>query len=992
MEIVGLYEERDARLGAFLEKLDLGYLRLSAGGQILGANQHSADLWDLDVADLLKGEMQLQELVGESVDLGEFFEQVQVEGSGICELSVAQLRLALRLSWDGECFEGSWELLSSEGFEAELWRAAVEALPQGINLTDESGQILYTNQAAQRLLELPEHDYHGRLIDGPEWSIIDERGEPLRAKDYASTIALREQRPVLGIKMGVLRSDDSLQWLQVDAVPLAMPGFGLVISFADVTECREQGERFCTMFDENRLVMLLIDPKGGGIIRANQAAVRFYGYSRNQLQAMGVKDLDQGSEEDVEGRLKEAWEERGHFLVEHQLANGEIRTLEVYASPMRYQGKKVLFSTTVDVTERESVQAKLRRSEKRFVEITSSIQDFLYILDTQERHAAVFGPWVGNYGFTEEYFLGFTPIEIVGEALGAVHHEANQRALAGEAVVYSSTIPSGKGQRHFQTSLTPIRDEEGVITGVLGVGRDITELVQAREEIREREARYRLLVEGSADGLFLSDVDGHFVDVNRAACVMTGYSRAELTSMQICDVDPSYPRERVAEVFGPLEPGDELTITTSIHRQCGRVIPVEIVARCFDWQGERRFVYLARDISKRLVEEKKRLEMERELVELQKNKSLALLAGGVAHDFNNILAGVLGNAELALDELNPRTEIYEMIDEIRCSALRAKELGKQMLAYSGKGQFQLAVVNPNELIAGMRQTLLALIQHRTPVIFQFTTEPPNIRVDTTQLRQIIQNLIVNADEAVGVDGRIKVRTARYRFDGDCPWIGNKSQLKAGDYALISVSDNGSGIERAELERIFEPFYSTKFTGRGLGLAASQGIMTGHEGAILVETELGGGSTFHLLFPISVEETQKAKPNEAEPAVESLSSRRRRVLLVDDEEVVLRVTRRMLERMDFSVNIARNGAEALSFLLQKEGAVDLVLLDMMMPVMDGEKTLEHIRSRWPTLPVLMCSGYNEQEMVNLHLQNGLYGFLQKPYQLSSLREKLSELLD
>jgi PAS domain S-box-containing protein len=398
------------------------------------------------------------------------------------------------------------------------------------------------------------------------------------------------------------------------------------------------------------------------------------------------------------------------------------------------------------------------------------------------------------------------------------------------------------------------------------------------------------------------------------------------------------------------------------------------------------------DITERKEAEEKRLQMERQMQQTQKLESLGVLAGGIAHDFNNLLTVILGNASLALDELPPTSPARDNLEAIEQTSLRAAELCRQMLAYSGKGQFVVETIQLGELIEDMLSLLKASISKKAILNLHLKESLPALRGDPSQIRQIVMNLVINASEALGDHaGAITLSTGLM----ECPrgylseiYLGES--LAEGVYVWLEVSDTGCGIDPETQRRIFEPFFTTKFTGRGLGLSAVLGIVRGHQGALKLYSEPGRGSTFKVLFPaIRQEQPGGVQSGEMKPAEWQGTGT---ILLVDDEESVLAVGSRMLERIGFRVLAATNGREALEIYRSRRDEIALVLLDLTMPEMDGEETFRELRRMDPGIRVVMTSGYTATEITPRFAGKRLTGFLQKPYTLAALMDCLRGPLD
>ncbi|HTS31213.1 MAG TPA: response regulator [Bryobacteraceae bacterium] len=372
----------------------------------------------------------------------------------------------------------------------------------------------------------------------------------------------------------------------------------------------------------------------------------------------------------------------------------------------------------------------------------------------------------------------------------------------------------------------------------------------------------------------------------------------------------------------------------------------------------------------------------------QKLESIGVLAGGIAHDFNNLLVGIIGGVSYALEVLPPQHDLRPVLDVAFKAGERAAHLTRQMLAYAGKGNFQVEDVDLGQMIHETWQLIQASIPSSVNVKLLVRPGLPLVRAGSAQLQQIVMNLIINAGEAIpsGRPGFIIVSTDVESVDS--PRTTWSSDLAPGEYVVLEVRDNGCGIEPANLGKIFDPFFTTKFTGRGLGLAAVHGIVRSNRGSIEVDSAPGMGSTFRVLLPVSVA-TRESRANDS--PVPPGNTKPGRILLVDDEEIVRNTTRAALEHAGHSVAVASGGLEALERLSAAPDSFSLVLLDLSMPELDGEQTLEALRLINSGLPVVICSGYSEMEVKTRFQGKAVNGFLRKPFNVRTLQETVSQVL-
>ncbi len=370
-------------------------------------------------------------------------------------------------------------------------------------------------------------------------------------------------------------------------------------------------------------------------------------------------------------------------------------------------------------------------------------------------------------------------------------------------------------------------------------------------------------------------------------------------------------------------------------------------------------------------------------------ESLGALTERIAHDFNNLMVGVLGNAEFLLETVPVDSPIRDCLTDIFEAARKAAELAKQMVSYTGKHGFSVSPIKVDEIFDDMHHPLDKGVP--THIVFRYDMEPelPTIDGDVIQLRRAVQNLVTNAREAVGsAPGVIRISTGRMRCDG-ANAVGTHSgdEIKKGDYVFIEVSDTGTGMDPNLMKRIFDPRFTTKGKGRGLGLAAVLGIVRNLNGAIEIFSNPGEGSTFRLLFPVG---SVDAPARPIGVAWSESPFEGKKALLVDDEDAIREVAKYMLDHLGFEVITATSGEEALR-ILQEQNVYDLVLLDFTMPGMDGEACFRAIRKLHPTQKVVLSSGHSEQEMTTRFSKCNLSGYIQKPYRLEQLRVVLQQAL-
>jgi PAS domain S-box-containing protein len=505
--------------------------------------------------------------------------------------------------------------------------------------------------------------------------------------------------------------------------------------------------------------------------------------------------------------------------------------------------------------------------------------------------------------------------------------------------------------------------------------------------LAESESHYRALYDQALNPIMVADGEGRYLDANHAALAFLDCSREELAGRSVWSFAPSEELARLHAEHAP----DETPLTIEAPHVVGGRIKTLLLNIVPVSQGGRTVLFgIGQDITERKEAEQRRLEMERQLLQAQKLESLGVLAGGIAHDFNNLLAAILGNLELALMELPPGSQVHESLHEAMSASRRAADLTRQMLAYSGKGRFLLSDLDLSALVQENAHMLRVALPRSATLQLDLAHNLPRIRADAGQIQQVVMNLIINAAEALErAAGVVSLATGQEEYGAEALGHSRTAEKPApGRYVWLSVTDTGCGMSAETLQRMFDPFFTSKETGRGLGTSAVLGIVHGHKGAIWVESTPGRGTTVRVAFPMLPPEKASA-PAAARATNARLSGV---ILVVDDEEMVRNLCCTVLERMGLTAIPAADGEEACALYAARAGEIDGVLLDLTMPGMDGADTLEELRRIDPGVKALLCSGFGEQAVSERLAGVGFTGFVQKPFDVQTLRDALERLLD
>lgn len=620
-------------------------------------------------------------------------------------------------------------------------------------------------------------------------------------------------------------------------------------------------------------------------------------------------------------------------------------------------------------------------------------------------------------------YLGRPASEMLGKPCGEVLrclHNQNDPNGCGHSPFCSyckvrltvmDTLETGVNHKDVEATLPyEIRGEEKKLTILLYTTRlqfqkqpmvlvtvlDITERKESELALKESERLFRSLIEGAPDAVFVQ-IGNRFAYLNSSSIsLFGGESSNQFVGQDINErFHPDY-RDALSDhvrtlvmLQKPFHSDDQMCI-----RIDGSQVPVELSAVPITFQGQKGALVFVRDITERKRIENERLSLEKQIRQTQRLDSLGVLAGGIAHDFNNILMIVMGHAELALKELSEESSSRENLREIIKAAHRAADLCRQMLAYAGKAPSNFEQIDLSELIGEMFHLIKTSIPKKTILKLNLSQDVLPVHVDPGQIRQVVMNLIINASEAIGdTEGTITIRTGVIKCDEYylCKTSLNKKPAP-GMYVYLEINDTGCGIEADKKERIFDPFYTTKFTGRGLGLAAVIGIVRAHNGALDVYSEPGKGTTFKVLFPAMENNGSNALKDKVSefPCVSNWFGNGT-VLLADDEKSLRVLGKNMLETLGFSVLTASDGAEVVDIYREHQEHIDIVLLDLTMPRMDGAQAFSKLWEMNPDIRVILASGYNEEDVASRFAGQGLAGVLQKPYTLSKLRELLSKII-
>jgi two-component system, cell cycle sensor histidine kinase and response regulator CckA len=666
----------------------------------------------------------------------------------------------------------------------------------------------------------------------------------------------------------------------------------------------------------------------------------------------------------------------------------------------------------VDITEQKEAEEKLISERQRLANIIQSTRTATWEWNVLTGSTIYNERWAEMLGYTLDELY---PISIKTREKFS-HPEDYKNSLAELQKYFKKEIPYYDCEyrlKHKDGHWVWIHDrgkvtnwtDDGKPLMMFGTHSDINARKLMELEREQAHGFMQSVIDCLPEGLMVINLDYSIALANKAAEKGAkkdpdGLKTRYCYKLSHGEETPCSGNDHVCPLQEVLKAKETISVVHNHLDSEGRSRTIEIIAApVFNEKGEVvQIIESSRDVTERIILEEKKISLERQVLHAQKLESLGVLAGGIAHDFNNLLMAILGNADLALYDISPLSPAVVYINEVIVASKRATDLAKQMLAYSGKGSFLIGPINIVSLVEEMAHLLEVSISKNVVLKYDLKDDLPMIDGDVTQIRQIVMNLIINASEAIGEkSGFVTLSNGIEELSSDYMARISKNVYPpmdaphpAGNYVYFMVSDDGVGMSKETEDKIFDPFFTTKFTGRGLGMSAVLGIVRCHKGVIQIRSEIGQGTSFKILFPIGKQDAEEPK-NVQIDAEEKEWNPQGTILVADDESTILKLAKRMLVRLGFSVLTAADGREAFNVYKQNHAMIDCVLLDFTMPHMNGQETFAEIRRINPDAKVVLCSGYNEQDATERFNGKGLSGFIQKPFTMDVLKNTLWKIL-
>jgi len=656
---------------------------------------------------------------------------------------------------------------------------------------------------------------------------------------------------------------------------------------------------------------------------------------------------------------------------------------KLYSERLVKKLEKKMLDLEREITERKQTEETLREIEKKYRTLLETTSEGYWMLNPELKTIEINESLCKMLGYRHDEMLGKTPFDFTDDENRKIFIEQTSKISATDHRSYEITLKKKNGQDlHTYFNASTIRDESGLMKGSFAFVTDTTERKKAEEKLN----RLAVAIEQTAESVFITDRNGTIQYVNPAFERLTGYSHKDAVGQ-----NPRILKSGKQDALFYKQMWDTLTRGNvwkgrlvnrkkdgSLYEADATITPVLDKS-----DNIINFVSIKRDVTHET-------ELEKHLIQAQKMEAVGILAGGVAHDFNNILTTIIGNASLMLMDVARDSALGEEIEEIKIAGERGASLTRQLLAFSRKQIIRMEILDLNKLLTDIKKMLRRLIGEDIELVMIQEPSLWRVEVDPGQFDQVIMNLAVNAKDAMPMGGKLIVKTANVDLDG---YFFKEYGVEehAGPYVMLSLSDTGSGMDKETQERIFEPFFTTKETGRGtgLGLSTVYGIVKQSNGFIWTYSEPGKGTTFKIYLPKA---KGGAEPVEKEQLPIEAFDGSETVLLVEDDDRLRNLAHKILRQCGYRVLVAENGEDALKVRASHEGAIDLLLTDVVMPKMSGKKTAERLQPLYPHMKVIYMSGYTNNAIVHHGVLAPELNFLEKPFTPKGLVRRVREVLD
>ena len=733
----------------------------------------------------------------------------------------------------------------------------------------------------------------------------------------------------------------------------------------------------------------------GRFIEVNPALAEMLGYETPEQVLLDITDISK--------QVHVSSENREPIVIENMAANGVTNHLNRYRrkdgseflgnlflKTISNEAGEVLFLEGIieDITERRAMEQALRKSEHQKNLILNATVELVVYHDLNWHIV-----WA-NQAAAES--VGLSPEDLIGRRCYEVW--GNGKTLCENCPVEKARQTKKTQQRERQSSEGrywlvrgfPVLDDKGEVQGLVEFTQDITEKKTAEQSLTEAEDRFHLAFDTSPDAVNITRLkDGLYVNINQGFTDIMGYSSEDVIGKTSLELDIWVnPKDREELIRGLKENRHYSNLETRLRRKDGSITIGLMSASIIMMGGEEYILSITRDISPMRKSEEEKAKLEDSLRQAQKMEAIGRLAGGIAHDMNNMISPIIGYSELLLEDLSKRDYRRDFVGQVFEAGLKARDLVRQLLAFSRKQNLEYKLINLTEVLKGFEKLLRKTVREDISFILQVKENDLPINADIGQIEQVVMNLVVNAQDAMPAGGQIIVELNQVELD-ETYALAHRG-VKSGPHAMLAVRDTGLGMDNSTRRQLFEPFFSTKGEqGTGLGLSTVYGIVKQHGAHIWVYSEPGHGAIFKIYFPLSTDKNQSV---EVKQEGDFKLGGKERVLLVEDNQEVRNLAENILKRQGYNLMVAENGVKALELFDSCPEGFDLMLTDVVMPEMNGKELYEQAMERQPGLKVIYMSGYMDDIISRHGISEGEINFIQKPFAVRKLAEVVRKVLN
>ncbi len=874
-----------------------------------------------------------------------------------------------------------------------MYRIVAENSHDGIIFLDQEGRIKQRTPSFLRISGYTDEERLGRT----EMELVhpEDREKFLEAWNTV----LERANYVMKSEYRILRKDGKWVWLETDMQNfLGNPEVNAVVLISHDVTSRKESEKSQMLqlaaMSAAADAIVITDIKGT-IQYVNTSFTELTGYSYAEAVGQNPRVLKSGLQDP--SYYKDLWDTilsgevwRGELV--NRRKDGSTYQESMSVTPIKDDKGEISHFIAVkrDITERKRAEEELHSSEKRLRAVYDAIPDLVFRISGD-------GTFIDYKADDKDLYVppsainGRRACDLLPPDLAKLIEEKTGAALTtGKMQNYDYELPiPGRGIREYDARMVPSGPNE-----VIAFIRDVTDSRRTLEQLRQKEEQLSLVFDNMTDVLFNLRVEPEdrfrFIEVNRTFLRATGFTEEQVIGKDFRDVLPLSAHDLVLGKYKEaIDTGRPVYWEEASEYPAGRKVGEVSVAPIFNSLGKcTNLIGTVHDLTEQKKSEEKQKSLEAQLLQSQKIESIGRLAGGVAHDYNNILGVVLGYTQLINRKLEKDSPVYRYIELIDSAAKRGANLTRQLLAFARQEIISPKPLNPDSTISSLLSLLKRTIGEDLELKFVPGSKPWNINADPTQFDQVLLNLATNARDAIQGVGSIIIETSKFTLNEN--EAGGRLNLRPGDYVVIAVTDNGKGMDSETVAKIFEPFFTTKSSGKGtgLGLSTVYGIVNQNGGAVEVHSVVNEGTTFRLYFPRYLGEIKEAASDEGAVDLSGTET----ILVVEDQAELLELAKNILEDEGYRVLTALTPSEGLLIAEAFVGEIDMLLTDVIMPVMNGKELNDKIKAVRPNLKTVFMSGYTADVISNRGVLAKGVEFIQKPFTPQSLAAKIREVFD